>query len=155
MKKKVMSAMLALGMVAGMTVPTMTAFAASNVTDTQSFSEAKSDASCDVSINGGASSFRVTIPKTITGSGASGVLDYTVSVSGDFAGNQQVVAIPDKTVTLQQDKKADVVADITQDKTAWLCNELTTVGNGQITYQGVTAGTYTGVFNFNIELQGV
>ena len=155
MKKKILSSMLVLSMVAGMSVSKMPVFAADGVTETQSFTEAKPDAICDVTINGGSSSFSVTIPKTITGSGESGTLGYTVTVQGDFAGDEQVVVTPDSSVTLKQDKKNDVTASITQDKTKWACNELETVGNGEITYQDVKAGTYEGTFNFAIGLKDV
>lgn len=155
MKRKILGAMLALSMVAGTAAPAMTVMAADNVTETQSFAEATPEAACEVTINGGDSTFSVTIPKTITGSGASGVLDYEVTVSGDFAGNEEVKVIPDASVTLSQNKKADVVATIAQDKQAWAVNELETKGNGTITYDGIKAGTYTGTFDFAISLDTV
>ena len=152
MKKRLFLAMLALSMTAGTAVPAVTAFAA-DVQETQDFTQTTPDASCDVTINGGDSTFSVTVPKTITGSGKSGTLSYGVTVSGDFAGTEQVKVVPDASVTLSQSHKSDVVAGIKQDKTTWRVDELATTGNGTITYDGVKAGTYTGAFNFNIALE--
>lgn len=152
MRRKLLSAMLGLSMAASMAMPAMTAFAADG---TQTITQTKPDASCEVTINGGDSTFSVTIPKTITGSGDSGTMNYTVEISGDIAGDEQIVVTPAISVELAQSKKAPVTATITQDKKTWACDELDTVGNGEITYQNVKAGTYTGTFNFNIGLENI
>lgn len=147
MKKKILGAMLIFSMAVGAVVPVM----AADVQSTQSFSET-STAACDVTVNGGASTFSVTIPKTITGSGSSGTLSYDVTVTGDFSGDEYVSVVPDNSVTLSQAHKDDVVASITQDKETWYVNELDTKGNGVITYDGIEAGVYKGTFNFAIGL---
>lgn len=135
------------------TVVTSPVSAFAEVIDTQQITDENKTAQCTVTIDNTASStFTVTVPKEIVGSGESGVLDYEVTVEGDFAGNQYVDVIPDETVTLKQDRKDDVVATIAQDKQKWYIDELATNGNGTITYSGIKAGTYTGQFNFDISL---
>lgn len=99
-----------------------------------------------------ASRFSVRLPKTITLDGSKKSASYKVTCEGDFPGNQKVVAVPDAAVTLSSNDKADVVAPISQDKTEWLYNESNVEGNGSVNAAGITAGDWSGVFNFNISL---
>lgn len=152
LKQNKLAAMSAMALAAVITINPMSVFAA-DVIETQQITDENKTAQCTVTIDNTASStFTVTVPKEIVGSGESGVLDYEVTVEGDFAGNQYVDVVPDATVTLKQDRKDDVVANITQDKTKWYIDEIATKGNGTITYSGIKAGTYEGQFNFDISM---
>lgn len=151
MKTRLLSTVLAMGLIAGMSIPQVMA---EDVQTTQTITDSGSTASCDVTVNGGSSTFTVTVPKAISGTGKSGTLNYEVTVSGDFAGNEQVNVNPDASVTLQQSRKTDVIATISQDKKSWNVDELSTKGAGSITYDGLTSGTWNGSFNFNISLTG-
>ena len=138
------------GMAALSMLSSMPVYAA--VDETQNAIE---NSSTHVILNGVESTFSVTVPKNIVGSGKNGTLDYNVAVQGDIAGDEHVVVIPDSSVALKQDKKNDVTASITQDKTNWAANEFDTKGNGTITYDGLSAGEWKGVFNFNIGLENI
>ncbi len=100
-----------------------------------------------------ASTYSVTIPKTITMSGANKSADYTVSVSGDIADNETVKVAPDASFLMNTAKgdKAAVTATITQDKTEWKFNEFATQASGNVSAP-LTAGQWSGSFNFDIAL---
>ena len=150
MKRKQVIALLASVLAASTALqPISTLAVSTNVTETQQVSE-NTTATTDVTIDGGDSTFTVTVPKKMAGTGESGTLSYTVEVEGDIAGDQHVFAVPDEKVVLKQAKKSDVDASITQDKTEWVADEFATVGNGLITYNGLSAGTWEGIFNFNV-----
>lgn len=72
------------------------------------------------------STFSVSIPKTIT-LGSNGTAEYTVSVTGDIYGNEQVTVIPDASFAV---KNAE--------------------GKSDITAANLTAGVWNGTFNFTI-----
>ena len=114
-----------------------------------------SNSNCDVYAELG-SEFKVTIPKKITLDGALKKGTYQVTVEGDIAGLEIVKVIPDSIVTLSSKDKADVIGNISQDKTKWYYNEILadskTLGNGLIEADGITAGSWNGTFNFNINL---
>ena len=99
------------------------------------------------------SEFKVTIPKTIVLSGQTKQASYTVTVEGDIAGEESVLVVPDDSFNLNSVGKAPQTATVTQDKTEWSCNEFNTVGNGTVS-AGITAGKWSGVFNFNISISG-
>lgn len=147
MRNKVVSAMLALSVIAGMSAP-MTTYAAVDGTI-----DATGSSTSRVVVGGVDSTFSVTIPKNIVGSGTSGVLDYNVSVSGDIGSTECVSVVPDESVILTQNHKDSKIADIVQYKTDWGCDEFDAVGNGLITYSDLSAGDWNGTFNFNIGLQ--
>jgi hypothetical protein len=131
------------------TVPVLAAKENQNVTEA-------GIATCEVTINADGTepdnSFTVSIPKTISGTGTSGTLTYTVSVYGDLTDTASVTVQPDTTVTLKQENKDDVTASISQDKTVWTADNIDTDGSGSITYANLGAGTYKGTFNFTITL---
>lgn len=110
------------------------------------------ESDCDVIINGGDNHFTVTVPKFISASGTSGFTSYTVTVEGDIRGEDSVSVIPDKSVTLSQAHKSDVIATISQDKIVWASDEMSDIGNGHIDYANLSAGKWNGLFNFNIGL---
>ena len=98
------------------------------------------------------SEYKVTIPKTIVLSGIDKKADYYVKVEGDIAGYETVNVVPDSTVNLYTKNKNSQVGTITQDKASWKFDNFDTDANGQITAQGLTAGKWSGTFNFNINL---
>ena len=99
-----------------------------------------------------ASTFGVTIPKTIILDGQTKQGNYLVSIIGNISGQENITVIPDENVTMSQYGKNDIIATITQDKTSWLYNELDTNGNGNIIAKDMSAGSWNGQFNFNIKL---
>lgn len=115
------------------------------------------DYSTNVTIDGGVSTFSVTIPKSMGGNGESGTLDYDVRIVGDIAGNEILSVIPDSTLTLSQTGKKDIIATISQLKTKFTGEDfaLSTIQTttGSITYEGLSSGTWKGVFNFYISLK--
>ena len=152
MNKKIVCFSLFIGLILG--------FGGSSVyaeeTDsTQEVTNASSEVACNVSVTNDASEFVVNIPKNVVGSGKSGVLSYTVSVTGTIANDKQLNVIPDASFTLSQAHKGDVTATVSQDNTVWLSDSLSTVGNGSVSYDGLSAGTWNGLFNFNINLDNI
>lgn len=105
------------------------------------------------------SSFTVTIPKLIT-LDSTKISNYTVTVTGDIASNEQVNVIPEKEFLMKDQaltgtKKTDVTATVSQDKEGWKFNEFTTLGNGTVTAEGLTSGSWKGSFWFNISLDNL
>jgi len=102
------------------------------------------------------SAFKVTIPKHIILDGTEKKGAYTVSVTGDIAGTEVVNVVPDKSFALSSNNLKDVTASINQDKTSWKFNEMlednAVIGNGAIDASGISAGSWNGNFNFNINL---
>lgn len=108
------------------------------------------------------STFTVTIPKEIELQ-ASGnavdtyVSDYEVTVTGNISANQVVTVIPNSTFVLTQTGKSDLNATIVQQETNAAWNEINTQSGkkmqGSIEVPNVTAGNWTGSFNFNISLK--
>lgn len=132
---------------------------------------------CDVKVNL-ATNFTVTIPKTITLNGNKanaatyGKSDYQVSVKGDIDGTSVISVMPAATFNMSQPNKADVNASVTQAKKNFKVstagdgfNSVTDVGgvnattpvtsNGTVaaTTAGLSAGSWTGAFNFVIDMQ--
>lgn len=102
----------------------------------------------------------VSVPKKVI---VSGVPDtdnlykgkYKVKVDGDFAGNKTVSVMPDYNVVLKQTGKNDARATITQDKSSFSYQDVigdNNIGNGVISAKSLTAGSWNGIFNFNINL---
>lgn len=149
MKQKLFAQFLCVSMTF-MTLLSSAPVYASSTTESQSVQQ---DASSEVIVNGLDSRFSVTVPKNIIGEGSEGTLSYTVTLEGDIAGNELVHVVPDESVTLSQKNKSDIIADVNQDKVRWAADELDIIGNGAITYEGVSAGTWDGAFNFNIALK--
>ena len=108
--------------------------------------------------------FSVIIPKVITLDGSTRKGDYQVAVKGDLSGNQELSVVPEDSVVLKEqnagvDAKADVTGSITQAKTVWNQSEMavdeftgTGVTVGVVSAGGITAGSWKGTFNFNINL---
>ena len=101
------------------------------------------------------SEYKVTIPKTVVLSGESKDASYIVKVKGDIAGYESINVIPDNEFLLYAKNKNAQKASISQDKTQWRYNDFSTNGNGSINASGITAGSWKGTFNFNIDLTKV
>lgn len=112
-------------------------------------------------------SYLVTIPKTIAlGMNKQGA--YSVKVSGDIDTNQRVYVAPVDGITdtdkidfymkdqMADSKKADVVATVTQNKFYWNSEEVTAgyeETNNSVSAPQLTAGTWKGTFQVEINLQ--
>ena len=99
--------------------------------------------------------YKVTIPKVIVLSGVDKKANYFVTVEGDIAGNEVVQVKPDETVDLYSNNKTVQTGVITQNKITWTVSELGKTANGLVVADGITAGKWSGTFNFNINLSGV
>ncbi len=99
------------------------------------------------------SEYKVTIPKVVVLSGVSKAASYYVKVEGDIAGYEKVKVVPEDSFKLSAKNKADETATISQDKTVWTVHDFDTDANGQISADEITAGKWTGAFNFNINLE--
>ncbi len=100
-----------------------------------------------------ASIYKVTIPKTVVLSGESKDATYFVKVEGDIAGYEQISVIPDESFNLYTKKKDPQKAFVSQDKTIWHVSDFDIDANGTISADGITAGKWTGNFNFNINFE--
>ena len=98
------------------------------------------------------SEYKVTIPKTIVLSGTTKKANYTVKVEGDIAGYETVNVVPDSSVELRTKNKDSQTGTITQDKTAWKFDNFDVDANGTVEASSLTAGKWSGTFNFNINL---
>ena len=133
----------------------------SGVTLTESYSEAGNQ-NCEVTVNVG-SGFTVTIPKKITLSGADGTSPYNVTVEGDIGALETIKVVPDENFNLQSSGKTDVTSTVTQSKTSFDYEDASkkddsntrvgTTTQGSVTAQGLSAGNWSGKFNFNISLE--
>ncbi len=113
------------------------------------------------------SSYTVTIPKTIA-LGMNKQAAYSVKVSGDIDTKQRVYVAPVDGITDTENidfymkdqtadsKKADVVATVTQNKFYWNSEEVTAgyeETNNSVSAPQLTAGTWKGTFQVEINLQ--
>jgi hypothetical protein len=185
MKRKLVAAMLSLSMVAATASPV---FAASTVTNsTASISsltiektQADGDTTADMEVNASvASSYTVTIPKSITLAGVKGgesTGTYYIQVTGDIAGDEQITVVPTGTDTgadnkflMKQANKTSIEATITQPISTWISDQAdglavdgsaegikaTSVSKG-VKLEGnqvkakLTAGTWKGNITFQI-----
>ncbi len=99
------------------------------------------------------SEYKVTIPKVVVLSGTSKAASYYVKVAGDIAGYEKVTVTPDDNFKLYASGKDSQEATINQDKTTWRVSDFDTDANGTISAPTITAGKWTGAFNFNINLE--
>lgn len=104
------------------------------------------------------STFSVTLPKKIPlNSDKKG--NYEISVNGDIKGDEKVVVIPDSTITMiDAEGKNNVTGTITQIKTEFTYTDFISTSDddrkttGTISVANLSAGNWTGTFNFNISL---
>jgi hypothetical protein len=102
------------------------------------------------------SNFEIKVPKLIN-LGSDKLTNYNVSISGDISSNETIHIVPEnnflmKDISGGSNPKADVKATVTQDKTEWNFEDITTIGKGTVSAPGLTAGTWSGKFYFNISL---
>lgn len=111
------------------------------------------------------SSYAVTIPKTIT-LGTNKQATYSVKVAGSIDANQRVYVAPvdgiadtssiDFSMKEKDNKKEDVVATVTQNKTYWSSENVANAyeeTNNSISAPQLTAGTWEGTFQVEIRLE--
>ena len=151
---KVLTGTLATAMLVGGTIPAYAATGTSGTTSTGAVTTGDAISGINsVSVYAEiGSQYTVTIPKTITLDGSTKTGAYTVSITGDIAGNEVVNVVPDTSFTMSQAGKADVTASIEQDKTSWKVAEFGTNGAGTINVSTLSAGAWNGTFNFNVGL---
>ena len=103
------------------------------------------------------SSYEVMLPKTM--SVINGDNAYTVNVKGDLAGDEEIAVVPDATVSLSSEGKNAIKGNITQEKQTFTYADASKKTNdvltgtdaaGNISINGLTAGHWTGTFNFNV-----
>ena len=103
------------------------------------------------------STYEVMLPKTM--SVINGDNAYTVNVKGDLAGDEAIAVTPDATVSLSSEGKNAVIGNITQEKQTFTYADASkktddvltgTDASGNISINGLTAGHWTGTFNFNV-----
>ena len=105
-----------------------------------------------------ASTFSVKIPKSIILNGEKtndGINkgEYVVTVLGNIGGNEIVNVIPEYNFLMHQLGKNSLNANVTQDKLEWKHNEFNVLGNGVVSTNEMTAGSWNGSFTFNINLE--
>lgn len=173
MKNKILTSFMAGAMIMTSAMPVMATELTSGVTESQSILEKDAidgtTRPTDVLYEQG-STFSVTIPKTIILDGATKASDYTINVKGDISSDKQVKVSPDATFDMVDqanvtNKKANVVASVTQEETIWTSVEVcqldetaTSIGtnkDGNISATGLTSGAWKGTFNFSIAMEDV
>ena len=102
-----------------------------------------------------ASFFDITIPKEIVLNGNDGSATYEVSITGELAGDQALVVKPDDSFTLTEDGGKTTPVTVTQDKDTFNYQDINNneKGNGTLSASGISAGNWSGKFNFNIEFK--
>ena len=102
-----------------------------------------------------ASFFDITIPKEIVLNGNDGSASYEVSITGELAGDQSLVAKPDDSFTLTEDGGKTTPVTVTQDKDTFNYQDIndSKKGNGTLSAPGISAGNWSGSFYFNIEFK--
>lgn len=101
------------------------------------------------------SSYNVTIPKVIILSGTTKKANYYVSVAGDIAGYEILHVVPDDHFNLYTKNKSAQLAEVIQDITQWRFNEFDKSASGNVSANDITAGKWSGTFNFLIWIEGV
>ena len=98
------------------------------------------------------SNYEVTIPKVIILDGLLKKASYNVKATGDIAGYETIYIIPDDVFNLYSKNKAPQEAFITQNKTSWSVDDFNIDATGYVDAPDITAGHWSGTFNFNISL---
>lgn len=100
--------------------------------------------------------YTVTLPKVAKLDKATKDSAYTVKVQGDIAGTDSVIVEPETSFAMHTNGKDDVTATVSQTKTKFEASEITGDGvteAGKIAAPGLTAGSWNGSFNFNVQLR--
>lgn len=155
-RKNIISLLLALAMTVGCSMPGIVNAATDlngNSMGSVTPQEVSEPSAQNVNVNATvASTFSVSVPKTIQLDGSKKSASYKVTCSGDFPANKKVTVLPAVDVVLSSVNKDNVIAAITQDKTEWLYDDHTE-GTGTITADTITAGIWNGVFDFTITFE--
>lgn len=162
-RNKILSSVFVASMAVGNTLPVL---AATNETQTTNENTIKET---EVLYEQSASYF-VTIPKTITLDGATKSSNYNVKVEGDIPSDKEVYVSPIDGIADTEsfdfymkdpnlnNPKNDVVATITQSKTIWNFEDMANSyeeTNNNIVAPNLTAGTWKGTFDFEINMHNV
>lgn len=168
MKNKILTSLMAASMIMGSAVPVFAA-----TTEDQHVSQAEADPGTTRETEvkySQSSTFTVTIPKTIVLDGQSKASDYNVNVKGDISSDKQVTVAPQDSIdsidginfymkdqSSAKKKKDDVEATVTQAETVWSSAEVDvanvgTTKTGNVTSPKISAGSWRGVFTFNIAM---
>lgn len=161
---RVLPCALSICMIAGNVTPV---FAATAETQNADISNEKMSDTKDTDVlYNQTSTFFVKIPKVIS-LGADKQSGYSVAVNGDISSDQQVYVSPIDSITeraglnfymkdqSKKNPKADVAADITQSKFYWNYKDVAASYEetaNLITAEGLSAGTWKGTFDFEINL---
>lgn len=100
--------------------------------------------------------YTVTLPKVAKLDKTTKASDYTVKVQGDIAGMDSVIVEPETSFAMHTDGKDDITATVSQTKIKFEASEITGDGAteaGKIAAPGLTAGSWNGSFNFNVQLK--
>ena len=105
-----------------------------------------------------ASYFTITIPKEIVLNGDNGTATYEVSATGEIAGDQVLKVVPiadevaSRTFKLNEDGGKQVDVTVTQANTDFTYQNLDNrdVYNGTLSAPNISAGNWSGKFDFNI-----
>lgn len=164
MKKKILASLSIAAAMVATTMPAMAANSEGDVTETKEITEDVAKEACEVYAELG-SSFTVTIPKKITLSGADKTGSYSVSCTGDIAGDEWVSVVPDASFAMKQTGKKDVTASVTQAVNRFRGDNYTGSlladgseakmadgATGSISAADLSAGAWKGTFNFVIAL---
>lgn len=168
MKNKILTSLMAASMIMGSAVPVFAA-----TTEDQHVSQAEADPGttreAEVTYTQ-SSTFTVTIPKTIVLDGSTKTSDYDVNVKGDISSDKQVTVAPQDAIdsidginfymkdqSSAAKKKADVEANVAQAETVWSSAEVDvanvgTTKTGNVASPKISAGSWRGVFTFNIAM---
>lgn len=128
--------------------------------ETETYENETGTKECDVSVEL-EGTFTVHIPKRITLDGVTKTADYTITVMGDLGGEKAVKVTPDGTFEMSQAGKDNVTATVTQIKNQFTNTEISimqedvlvgTTTDGSVSATDLTAGEWSGVFNFTIEV---
>lgn len=165
-KKKILTRILT-GMLSVITIISNSVPMYASVTETQTTSEEGSQ-NTDVLYEQD-STYEITIPKTIV-LGEDKTSSYAIKVEGDIASDKSVYVSPVDNVDdkdginfYMKDQsavspKADVLANVTQEKTTWLFNEvaegLETTDN-TVSATDLSSGSWKGIFAFEISMHSL
>ena len=101
------------------------------------------------------SSYAIRIPKQLILEGKTGIGAYRVSVKGDISGTDIITIKPDESFYMSQEGKSDILTNIDQPKTEFtyadgVRPEVEVTADGKVTMEHISAGKWSGLFNFNI-----
>lgn len=103
-------------------------------------------------------SFTVTIPKNITLSGIDGYGEYEVSANGNIGDSDVLIIEPDSHFYLSSQGKEDLQTEVLQEKTIFSNEDMLNgspynEAKGSISAPDLSAGTWSGCFNFTLKLE--